>query len=192
MKHLLGLIFLFLFSIPSFCQPFENISKKPAVFELFSVGDSIQKFNNSLSCGHHSSDVEIVDLNGRLSCKVFQYLPARKDSVDIGGVKFPNVLLFPDSLKLITAISFHKSYLNNDTIDPWLIAQKDYSKLEEFITLFLQSKAKKYKEDHKKREPIFGLIWIKDGNKYLLRKYDLAKRKKKISQILTLDVSKSD
>jgi len=192
MKNLFKLILLLLLSIPSLCQPSQNISNKSKVFELFSIGDSIQKFNNSLSCGHHSTDLEIVDLSGRLYCKVFQYLPAIKDSVDVGGVKFSNVLLFPDSLKFLTAVEFNKIYLNTDTsINPEIIAQKDYSILEEFISSFLQLKGKQYKEDHKKGEPFSGLIWIKDGNKYLLRKQDLAKRKKNVSQILTFDISKS-
>src|SRR6476661_2432604 len=122
MKNLFKLILLLLLSIPSLCQPSQNISNKSKVFELFSIGDSIQKFNNSLSCGHHSTDLEIVDLSGRLYCKVFQYLPAIKDSVDVGGVKFSNVLLFPDSLKFLTAVEFNKIYLNTDTsINPEII-----------------------------------------------------------------------
>ena len=192
MKHLFKLILLLLFSIASFSQPFQNISNKPKIFELFSIDDSIQKFNNLLSCGHHSNDLEIVDLNDKLHCQVFRYLPAIKDPVDVGGVKFSDILLFPDSLKFITTISFNKIYLNTDTsINPRIIAQKDYSALEGFITSFLQLKGKKYKEDHKKGEPLSGLIWIKDGKKYLLRKHDLAKRKKKVSQILSFDISKS-
>jgi hypothetical protein len=193
MKYLFELLFLLLFSIPSFCQPSKNISNKPKVFELFSIGDSIQKFNNSLSCGDHSDDFEIVDLSGSLYCKVFQYLPAIKDPVDVGGVKFSSVLLFPDSLKFITTIDFNKIYLNTDTsINLMIIAQKDYNTLVEFITSFLQLKGKKHKEDHKKGEPFSGLMWLKDGNKYLLRKYDLAKRKKKVSQILIFEISKSN
>jgi len=192
MKKLFKLILLLLFSLSSFCQSFQNISNKPKVFELFSIGDSIQKFNNSLSCGHRSDDLEIVDLSGKLYCKVFQYLPAIKDPVDVGGIKFSSVLLFPDSLKFITAIAFTRTYLNTDTsINPGIIAQKDYNQLVEFITSFLQLKGKKYKEDHKKGEPFSGLIWIKDSNKYLLRKHDLSKRKKKVLQILTFDISKS-
>ena len=193
MKLLFRLILLLLFSFPSFCQTFQNISSNNSrIFEVFSIGDSIQKFNNLLSCGTHSDDLEIVDLRGRLNCRVFSYLPAIKNPVDAGGVKFYSVLLFPDSLKFITAIAFNKTYLNTNTsINPRIIAKKDYSALEEFISSSLQLKGKKYKEHHKKGE-FSGLIWLKDGTKYLLRKYDLAKRKKKISQILTFEISKSD
>jgi hypothetical protein len=133
-----------------------------------------------------------VDLSGKLDCKGFQYLPARKDPVDVGGVAFSSVLLFPDSLKFITAIAFNKTYLNTDSsINLKSVAQKDYNTLAEFTTSFLQLKGKKYKEEHIKGDSFSGLIWIKDGNKYLLRKYDLAKRKKKVSQILSFDISKS-
>lgn len=192
MKHLFKLILLLLFSTNSFCKPFQNISNKPKVFELFSIGDSIQKFTNLLSCGQRSDDIEIVDLGGRLSCKVFKYLPAIKDPVDAGGVKFSAVLLFPDSLKFITGIAFNKTYLNTDTTtNPKKMAQKDYSALEEFISSFLQLKGNKHKEPHTKGE-YSGLIWIKDGTQYLLRKYDVAKRKKKVSQILIFEISRPE
>lgn len=191
MKHLVKLFLLLLFSTSSLCQPSQHISNKPTVFELFSIGDSIQKFNNLLSCGQNSEDFKIVDVTGKLDCQVFKYLPAVKDSVDVGGVKFSDVLLFPDSLKLITTIGFLRTYLDTDSpVNPVIMAKEDYTALEQFITSFLQLKGKKYKEDRKKGESFSGLVWIKDGTKYLLRKYDLAKRKKMVSQILSLDISK--
>lgn len=191
MKHLLKLFLLLLFSTSSLCQPSRHISNKATVFELFSIGDSIQKFNNLLSCGENSEDFKMVDVTGKLDCQVFKYLPAVKDSVDVGGVKFSWVFLFPDSLKLITTIGFLRTYLNTDSpANPVIMAKEDYTALEQFITSFLQLKGKKYKEDRKKGESFSGLVWIKDGTKYLLRKYDLVKRKKMVSQILSLDISK--
>jgi hypothetical protein len=88
-----------------------------------------------LKCANASNDNgNITDSN---DCRNFYFYPADKNIRVISNIEFPAVILDTDSLKLVSSISFFKSYHGKDSSTSKSHFEKDNSSIKNYFkTLF--------------------------------------------------------
>lgn len=98
---------------------------------FFKIGDSLEKFSALISCGEHDSLYGRYYSNSK--CRGYHYLPAQKDSISLGMVKFKTVFLHPDSSGIIKSVSFNKYFYSKDSNE---VQKKAATEYELLIALF--------------------------------------------------------
>jgi hypothetical protein len=189
MKILFSTVFLF-----SFIIGYSQINQNQIDFdEHFRLSDSIIKFKNLLAC---NSSLQISNLDEVIFCKSYRFMPAYNDSFSVGSVKFKNVFLFTDSTKKINTVSFFNSYIKTDSTDGELLASTIYNYLINFVSVYLQTSAKKYLPGYSKTKYSIqrSLCWRKDNNIYILtnNKFKRKKPGQKLTNVIMFSYSKEE
>ena len=128
MKYALIPLFLIL-SANSFSQLIKDSSKINNLRQF--LNEPINKFKDVIICtdagkqGSYYSDTS--------TCLSYEYLPAKKNSINIGQVYFSEVFLEFNDAKTINNVQYNKFYISTDSISTEGQLNTDYSLLKKYL-----------------------------------------------------------
>ncbi|MES2429285.1 MAG: hypothetical protein V4556_00010 [Bacteroidota bacterium] len=158
----------------------QQINDSSIGFKYFSIGDSINKYENQLEISSKSKIGNIL-----------KFLPAETKMVSTGQVKFNHASITFDSVKKVNAIIFSKAYLKTDPGNGKKKAESEYNSLIDFLSEELSTKADVYLPgtDSGKYQISKSMIWTIGERKYYLTKILVRNNKKHKNNIGLLILS---
>lgn len=165
MKYIVLFFAVFCFSRPAFTQPGLYPGHAANGLEIFSLGDPLSKYDSLVTCaGAPSAWWDSVKTKKDAPCFLFRFLPAVTDTIRIGPVRFPLIVLSSSFSRKIDDVLFIASY----GVTSGSLGEEDYNSLVNYLNSIFKNPEPYISRNDPPEHSKKGWSWKQDDIQYSL------------------------